>query len=350
MIYHSKPFVDQEDVRAVSFVVQSAAIAQGPVVKDFEDAVASYVGVKGGVAVSSGTAALHLALAAVDVQAGDEVVLPSYVCVAPLNAINYVGATPVVCDVDSFTGNIDPDDAKSLITEKTKAIIVPHMFGLPARMEKFRDLDVPIIEDCAQAIGASINGKQVGTFGDVAICSFYATKVITTGEGGMVLSDNEAILEKIKDLRDYDEKSPYKTRYNYKMTDVQATMGITQLRKLPKFIDTRRLIADFYDHALADLPVVLPPKQEGYESIYFRYVARLNSDIEDFMKEMEGRDIICRHPVYKSLHQLLNLNHASFSQTEQLCANTVSIPIYPMLAAQDREQIVDVMKDILLKS
>lgn len=347
MIYHSKPFIDQEDARAVSFVVQSGRLAQGAVVKEFEDSVASYVGVKGGAAVSSGTAALHLALISLDVQAGDEVILPSYVCVAPLNAINYVGATPVVCDVDPLTGNIDPDAARSLITEKTKAIIVPHMFGHPVQMERFRDFGVPIIEDCAQAIGATINGKHVGSFGDVAICSFYATKVITTGEGGMVLSDNEAILEKIKDLRDYDEKSPYKTRYNYKMTDMQATMGLTQLRKLLKIIDTRRLIADFYDHTLAGLPVTLPPKQVGYESIYFRYVIRLESAIEEFMKEMEKREIICRHPVYKSLHQLLNLNHEGFSQTEQLCANAVSIPIYPMLSSQDREQVADVIKDIL---
>jgi len=298
MIPHSKPTISPEDIKSVCNVLESGAIAQGVAVKDFERSVAAFVGVKGGVAVSSGTAALHLALIALGVKAGDEVILPSYLCVAPLNAVHYVGATPVFSDIDPTTGNIDAERAKAVVSEKTKAIIVPHMLGQPAQMEGFSDLGVRIIEDCAQSIGARYKGECVGSFGDVAICSFYATKVITTGEGGMVLSDNEELLERVRDLRDYDEKTPYMTRFNYKMTDMQAALGIEQIRMLPYFITKRRRIADFYEHVFTDLPVRLPVKSAGCEPIFYRYVLRLQSDVEDFIKSMADLNVVCRRPVY----------------------------------------------------
>ena len=346
MIPHSRPTITAEDIEAVSNVLHSGAIAQGEAVKEFEQSVASFVGTEGGVAVNSGTSALHLGLIALGVKAGDEVILPSYVCVAPLNAVRYVGADPVFSDIDPRTGNIDPKGIKGLVSEKTKAIIVPHLLGQPAQMEGFRDVGIPIIEDCAQSIGARYQGRHAGSFADMAICSFYATKVITTGEGGMVLSNNKELLETVRDLRDYDEKIPYVTRFNYKMTDLQAALGITQIRRLTEFIAERRKIAGFYDHAFADLPAQSPIKLSGCEPIFYRYVLRIGASVEDFLKRMADFNVICRRPVYKPLHQLCN--QTGYGNTDLIWNDSVSIPIYPVLSDEEREHVAFCVEKILV--
>jgi dTDP-4-amino-4,6-dideoxygalactose transaminase len=324
-------------MRAVCDVLKSGDIAQGEVVKDFERSVASFVGVKGGVAVNSGTSALHLALAALGVTTGDEVILPSYLCVAPLNAVSYIRATPVLSDVDVSTGNMEPGKIKALVSAKTKAIIVPHLLGQPVPMAGIHDFGVPVIEDCAQSIGARYQRKRVGSVGDMAICSFYATKVITTGEGGMILSDNEALLETVRDLRDYDKKSSYRMRFNYKMTDMQAALGIAQMKRLTDFIRKRRRIAEFYDHAFADLPVRLPVPPAECEPIFYRYVLGLESVVKDFIQRMADSNVVCRRPIYQPLHQLLH--QRGFENTDLLWRRSVSVPIYPMLTDQEREQV-----------
>lgn len=345
MISHSRPSITRADSEAVAKVVASGAIAQGLAVKDFERAVASFMGVRGGVAVSSGTAAIHLALVALGVIAGDEVILPSYLCSAPLNAVHYLGAKPILADVDTRTGNIDVQEAKRLVSEKTRAIIVPHLLGRPAEMDGFCNLGIPVIEDCAQSIGARYKGRMVGTFGAAAICSFYATKVFTTGEGGMVLSDNEGLLETVRDLRDYDEKTPYRIRFNYKMTDMQAALGSSQLARLPDFIAARKRIAAFYDQELALLAVRLPVRLAECDPISFRYVLRLDSGVDDFIDRMAECGVVCRRPIFKPLHQLLKL--PGLGHTEQLHSDSVSIPIYPLLTDQQQELIVKGIKKTL---
>ena len=345
MISHSRPSITREDSDVVAKVVASGAIAQGPAVKDFERAVASFMGVRGGVAVSSGTAAIHLALVALGVTTGDEVILPSYLCTAPLNAVHYLGAKPILADVDPHTGNIDAAEAARLVSEKTRAIIVPHLFGRPVAMDGFRNLGVPVIEDCAQAIGARYQGRMVGTFGDVAICSFYATKVFTTGEGGMVLSDNEGLLEAVRDLRDYDEKTPYRIRFNYKMTDMQAALGSSQLARLPDFIAARQRIAAFYDQELANLVGRLPVSVPESEAISFRYILRIDSDVEDFIEQMARYQVVCRRPIFKPLHRLLKLS--GLDHTDRLHNDSVSIPIYPLLTDQQQELVIQGIKKTL---
>jgi len=346
MIPHSRLTISQEESQAVARVVASGAIAQGAAVREFEAAVASYVGVKGGVAVSSGTSALHVALIAMGVSVGDEVVLPSYLCVAPVNAIHYVGATPVLADVNPATGNISPESARRVITPKTKAIIVPHMMGMPAEIEALRSLGVPLLEDCAQSIGACYKGGQTGSFGTAAICSFYATKVFACGEGGMVLSNDTGILDAVRDLRDYDEKTPYKVRYNYKMTDIQAALGISQLKRLPEFIAARRKIASLYDAELAGCGIDLPVKDIDCEPISFRYVLRLKQKVDNFINNMQGLNIVCRRAIYKPLHVLLG--QPTLQQTETLYNESVSIPIYPTLTIQEQEQVITAVKKIAL--
>ena len=246
-------------MQAIATVVRSGQLCLGACVQQFERGMAAFVGVSGGVAVSSGTAALELALRALGVGPGDEVILPSYVCAAPWLATVRVGAEPRVVDIDPTTYAIDPGRASKLLSARTKAIIVPHPFGLPADLTKLQTLGIPLIEDCAQTLGATEAGRPVGSVGVMAICSFYATKLLCVGEGGMVLSQDSALLEKCRALRDYDEApSLDAAAYNYKMTDVQAALGLSQLARFRSFLDRRATIASAYQAALARTGLVLP--------------------------------------------------------------------------------------------
>jgi len=196
------------------------------------------------------------------------VILPSFVCSALLHAINYVGATPVFAEIDPKNYNLDPDNVKRRLTKRTKAIIVPHMFGCAADIKQLSLLEVPILEDCAQAIGTTFDNRIVGTFGDAAVFSFYATKVMTTGEGGMVVSRSKKFINRIKELREYDKKGTYHIRFNYKMTDIQAAMGVSQLNRVDNFIRKRRSLAKSYDRAFKAMGISIPVKDPGH--IYYR--------------------------------------------------------------------------------
>jgi len=344
MIPHSKPTLDADDYRSVMDVLQSGNLVQGEQVAGFEDAISSFVGVRNGVAVSSGTAALHLSLIALGAGEGDEVIIPSYVCSALLNAVLYVDALPVVADIDGSTFNIAVEDLKRKITKRTKAIIVPHMFGLPADIDEIVSLGIPVIEDCAQSIGARHQGRNTGTFGVCSIFSFYATKMLATGEGGMILSDDDRFAGIARNLRDYDEKDIYSVGYNYKMTDIQAALGISQLKKLPSFIEKRRQIADLYNRSLRDISFPVPAVPDGQEHIYYRYILRLD-DSSGFMKEMQEIEIGCRRPVFKSLHEYLGLS--GYPVTERAMSRSVSIPLYPSLTDEDARKVAAGMVDRL---
>ena len=198
VIPHSRPSLDRGDVSSVSEVIRSGQIAQGEVVGEFEKKVAKYIGVNGAVATSTGTSALHLSLLAMGIKKGDHIAIPSFVCSALLNVVKYVGAHPILVDVDQETYNIDIHDLKKKIKKTTKAIILPHQFGLPADIDEVMSLGVPVIEDCAQAIGAVYKGKKTGSFGSLSCFSFYATKVLSTGEGGMIVSNSKKFVKKNK--------------------------------------------------------------------------------------------------------------------------------------------------------
>jgi len=305
-------------------------------VHEFERAFAQKMNAKYAVSTNSGTAALHLVLLAMGIGEQDEVVIPSYVCTALLNAVKYVGATPVLAEIDPENYNLDPDNVKRRLTKRTKAVIVPHLFGLAADMEGLLALNVPIIEDCAQAIGSTYRQKYVGTFGEAAIFSFYATKVMTTAEGGMVASGSKDLMDRIRDLREYDNKNKYKVRYNYKMTDIHAAIGLVQLSRIEKFIQRRRAIAGSYYQAFEYLDLQLPPREQGH--IYFRYVLGLGTDAGPWIRKLRGKGIGCARPVYRPLHQYLGLK--GFSRTEKAWKESLSIPIYPSLTAENVDRVV----------
>lgn len=349
MITHSKPTMDQGDIKAVSEVLDSGQVAQGPMVDKFEKELSKFIGMRGGIATNSGTSALHLALLALDIKEGDEVIIPSYVCTALLNAINYVHAKPVITDINRGDFNMSVSDIEKKIDEKTKAIIVPHMFGLAADIDEILNFGVSVIEDCAQSTGATYKGKMVGSFGVISIFSFYATKMLATGEGGMAVSNSDELLEKMRDLREYDFKSDYKVRYNYKMTDMQAALGISQLSKLPTFVDKRKLIARYYSEEFSNLGVILPTSKRHKEHIFYRYVIRINksANIKRYFSEFKKKNVICDSPVYKPLHVYQGLSKKDFVNTEDIINSAISIPIYPSLTENEMNYVSSIVKEVL---
>jgi perosamine synthetase len=341
--------MEQEDIKAVSEVLDSRQIAQGPMVDKFEKELSKFISVKGGVATNSGTSALHLALLALDIRKGDEVIIPSYVCTALLNTINYVHAKPVIADINMEDFNISVSAIEKKINYRTKAIIVPHMFGLAADINEILNFGVSVIEDCAQSIGATYRGNMVGSFGVISIFSFYATKMLATGEGGMAVSNSDELLERMMDLREYDFKSNYKVRYNYKMTDMQAALGISQLSKLPTFIDKRKLIARYYSEEFSNLGVILPTSKKHKEHIFYRYVVRTNkdTDIKRYFSEFKKKNVICDSPVYKPLHVYIGLSKNDFINTEEIINSAISIPIYPSLTENEMNYVSSIVKEVL---
>ncbi|MEK6632610.1 MAG: DegT/DnrJ/EryC1/StrS family aminotransferase, partial [Nitrospirota bacterium] len=277
MIPHSRPSIDRGEIRAVTEVLRSGHLAQGAVVERFERGMAAYLGLAGGVAVNSGTMALEVALRVLGVGPGDEVILPSYVCAAPWQAVQRVRAQARLVDIEPETFQIDADLTRAAITSRTRAIIVPHLFGLPADLTRLAQLGLPLIEDCAQTLGATEQGRSVGSVGVLTVCSFYANKLLCAGEGGMVLSDDPVLLARARALREYDgapSLNPQAT--NLKMTDLQAAIGLAQLNRLPELLERRVSLARSYREALAGSSAILPVVPAGRSHVYYRFVVRLS--------------------------------------------------------------------------
>ena len=351
-IPHSQPWIARDELRAAADVLRSGQLAQGSCVEQFERGLAAFVGRRGGVAVTSGTVALELALRALHIGPGDEVILPSYVCAAPWLAIQHVGADACLVDIDRETFNIDPRHVREVVTGKTRAIIVPHLFGLPADLTELQAIGVPLIEDCAQTLGALERGRHVGMVGTLTVCSFYATKLLCTGEGGMVLSDNEALLERVRALRQYDEEpSLDPAASNYKMTDLQAAIGLCQLRRLPSFLSRRQEIAVAYQGALAGTQVVCPWVPPGRTHVYYRFVVQVaeplasNETVPPLIARLERAEVQCRRPVFRPIHSYLKMD--GYPNSELAYQRALSIPLYPSLTEEAVTQITTVLREEL---
>lgn len=335
-IPHSRPFLGRREQQAVSRVMASGHIAQGAEVEAFERSVSQTLECQHAVAVHSGTAALHLALLALGIGRNDRVAIPSYVCSSLLHVVNMVGARPLLIDVDPATYNMSPDDLRKRLRPRTKAIILPHMFGLAAEIEEIAGHGIPVIEDCAMSLGAQYHGKPAGSLGSLSVVSFYATKMIATGEGGMVLGDRAKLLREVRDLRSYDGHQRHRARFNYKMTDMQAAMGRAQLTRLTGFIRRRRHLASRYRRALGMGPWELPTN-EGHH-IYYRFVIRVHKRAQRFLSRMNELGIEARRPVFNPLHRYLKLE--GFPGTEEVFRRAVSIPLYPALTNDESRHVI----------
>jgi perosamine synthetase len=344
IIPHSRPSIGQHDVEAVTEVLASGRIAQGEKVREFERALANYVGKRHGVAVSSGTSALHLALSCLGVGVGDEVIMPSYVCSSPYFATLHAHAVPKIVDIDISNYNICASTIKPQICSRTKAVIVPHLFGTPAELGPILGLGIPIVEDCAQSLGAEYKSQRVGSFGKVSVFSFYATKMITTGEGGMILTDDDECYARLMQLRDYDRKALAPVKYNYKMTDIQATLGLSQLDKLPDFIERRSRIASIYTNAFSEHNIKLQGTTAESKCAFYRYVMMLE-DMERIRKKAHSQGVICERPVFKPLHD--SLASVECPNSDFVHSHALSIPLYPSLSDEEIEYIILRLGEIL---
>lgn len=330
VIPHSKPSIDESDVNAVTRVLRSGHIAQGEEVEEFESAVAHFLQKKHAVALSSGTSALHLTLLSVQPHGGSQVAIPSYTCSSLLHAVEHARAAPLLIDIQEEGFGMDPQSLRTLSGRRSEiaTAIIPHMFGRIVDLDEIRSSTEIgcIVEDAAMAIGHPDVGK-----GDAVVCSFYATKMMTTGEGGMVLSNDEELIDRIRDIRDYDKKQTHRPRYNYKMTDFQAALGLSQLSRLPQFLKRREEISARYGNR---------------QRACYRYVARsktLDRDLQAFRR----RNIECGKPVYKPIHEYLGLADRDYPRTSRAMSEALSIPIYPLLSDDEVEYVAEAIKDIL---
>ena len=344
LIPHSRPTLGEGDLQAVAEVLKSGLVAQGDKVAAFEQAMATMLRVKGGVASSSGTAALHLALLAFNVGEGDEVLLPTYACSALLHAVRAVRAIPRFVDSDPLTFNIDPDAARKACSPRAKALIAVHSFGLPADLDALKGLGLPLIEASAQALGALYRGRPVGSVGDATVFSFYATKLITTGEGGMLLSNDERILAVARDLRECDQKGDDRTRFNYKMTDLQASLGLAQLEQLPRFLERRHAIASWYQERLQALPLHLPLAPPDRVPVYYRYVVKGLLPADAYLARLQALGVEARRPVFQPLHRYLGLE--GFPGADEAWEKAISLPLYPSLSDGEIERIAEAAEEV----
>ena len=349
-ISHSRPTLGREEFVALRAVFERREIALGRDVERFEGALAKYIGREAAVATNSGTSALHLALLALGIGAGDEVVIPSSVCPALLNAINYLSAKPVACDTNDYDLNINVDSLRQVISRRTKAIIVPHMLGIPADIQEILKLKIPVIEDCAQSLGAYYQGKPTGSFGVLSIFSFYATKMITSVDGGMVLTDRKDWLKKMGDLRYYGGKRNYKVRFNYKMQNIQAALGYEQLKKIKKFLRQREDITRKYDTFFAHFASIQRQRYaQNKKPSFYRYVVKLprRVSLKRVYTQFKNSRIMADNEIIFPLHRYYPSTKTNYRNVEQWYRRCLSLPIYPSLQEHEVKYILKKTEKIL---
>ncbi|MFN8295946.1 MAG: DegT/DnrJ/EryC1/StrS family aminotransferase [Chitinophagales bacterium] len=368
MIPIAKPYLDKEDAQYAYDTILTGWVTQGPRVQEFEEKFTKYVGSKYAVALSNCTTALHLAMIVAGVGEGDEVICPSMSYVATANSIRYTGAKVVFAEVNPVTYNIDVEDVRSRITAKTKVILIVHQIGMPADIDAFKDLcnekNLILIEDAACAAGSVYKGNKIGSHSDLVCFSFHPRKVITTGDGGMITTGNEAYRDRIKLLRQHAMSVNDRVRhesskiifedhvelgYNYRMTDIQAAVGIKQLEKLDFIISERRKVAQKYHQAFNNINTIrLPIEQDGYFSNYQSYSIYLKPECRisrnDLMQAMLDKGISTRRGIMTSHRETAYAEYSkgvSLPVSEDASDRSIILPLYYPMEQKDINYVIE---------
>jgi len=374
-----QPLIEQPEINEVVISLKSGWLGTGPKVQKFEGMFRAYKGIKYAMALNSCTAALHLSILALGINPGDEVIVPTMTFAATANVVIHSGGIPVFVDCEKNTMNIDPEDIKRKITPKTKALIAVHFAGRPCNMDAIMDIgkknNLKIVEDCAHAVESEYHGEKAGTIGDIGCFSFYVTKNIVTGEGGMAITDNEDYANMIKmmglhgmskDAWKRFSDSGYKhyqvlyAGYKYNMMDIQAAIGIHQLPRVDKYWERRQEIWNQYNEAFKDLPVFTPaPVESNTRHAYHLYtllldIDKLNITRDDFLNEMTKKNIgvgvhyiaLHLHPYYK---KMFGYKWGDFSNAEWISSRTVSIPLSAKLSNEDVKDVINTVSETVSK-
>jgi len=358
MIPIAKPIIADDEIEEVVKVLKSGFIAQGPKVAEFEQKFADYVGVEHAAASSSGTTALHLALLAAGVKPGDEVITTPFTFAATGNSVLYVGAKPVFVDIDRDTYNMDPEKIEEAVTENTKVVMPVHLYGQPADMGPINEIakehDLTVVEDAAQAHGATYKGKKTGSLGDMGCFSFYPTKNMTTSEGGMVTTNNQEMAEMVRILRAHGESERYThvtLGYNFRMTDIAAAIGVVQLKKLEKFNEQRISNANYLSEKIDGINGIKPPYVvPDVKHVFHQYTVRVENNKRNELKEFlnkngVGTGIHYPKPIYQQkLYKELGFT-AACPEAEAASMEVLSLPVHPSLETEDLDRIVSVLED-----
>lgn len=369
MIPYGHQSIDQDDIKAVLDVLQSDWLTTGPKVKEFERAIANYVGVKHAIAVSSGTAALHSAMYALGIGPGDQVIVPPMTFAATANCVVFQGGTPVFADVDPETLLLDPAKVEENITDRTKAVIAVDYAGQPCDYDILREIadhhNIALIADGCHALGAQYKGKRVGSLADMTVFSFHPVKNITTGEGGMVVTGDEKLAARLRLFRNHGITADHSQRseqqswfyeisdvgYNYRITDLQCALGISQLKKLPVFLERRQGIAACYNNAFANVPGITPlAVQHDVFHAYHLYVVKLNfaalgSDRTTIFQTLQKKGIgvnvhyipVHMHPFYR---KRFGTGPGLCSVAEEEYERIISLPMFPGMTDYEIENVI----------
>jgi perosamine synthetase len=378
MIPYGKQYIDEDDIKAVVEVLKSDWLTTGPKVREFEQAVADYVGAKYAVAVSSGTAALHCAMYALGIGAGDEVIVPPMTFASTVNCVVFQGGTPVFTDVDPDTLLIDLAKVEEKLTEKAKAIIGVDYAGQPCDWDRLREIAdkyrLKLVADGCHALGAEYKAKKVGSLADMTVFSFHPVKHIATGEGGMITTDAEDLANRMRLFRNHGITSEFRERelrgswfyemadlgYNYRLTDMQCAIGLSQLKKLPDFLARRREIAKIYDGAFGDLEGISPlAVGDDVLHAYHLYVVRVSTDKcqgdrAQIFKELRENGIgVNVHYIPVHLHPFYRNHFATGSGlcpiAEDAYVQIISLPMFAGMIDDDVEEVINAVKKAVMQ-
>lgn len=367
MIPINIPKLGEEEIEAVVKVLRSGvvtnALGTGPMVSAFEKNYAKFAGVKHAIAVNTGTAALHMAVVAAGVKRGDEVILPSFTFVATAEAVVMAGGKPVFVDIDPENYCLSPAAVEEALTKKTKAILPVDLYGWPVEIKPLREIadkyNLAIIEDAAQAHGATRNGKSAGADADIACWSLYASKNMTTGEGGVVTTNSDELAEKLRMLRTHGEKSKYYSEmlgYNYRMPEMEAAIGLVQLEKLPSFVASRRANAEKLSRILSkNKRLKLPVEPKGGSHSWYLYTVRLvdgeekerNRLLDEMKKKGIGAEAYYSNPVHQMPYYRKSFGVRKLPETEKASKQVFSLPVHPRVTEEQINEIGETLLQIL---